>query len=137
MAITSERLSLMNHFLVTQQAFFRTPDYGNITIINAQSEAVGNLGGAVANCTIIYGKAPTYVLVNFFDQASAISTVDALNGITPVGRAGVFNVATQASTSRGFGRIDAVSGAFTKSLLGLFFVVSTMKGPLLDHGTTI
>ncbi len=126
MAITSGRLPLMNHFLDTQQAFFQTPDYGNITTTNAQSGAVGNLGGAAANCTTIYGKAPTYVLVDFFDQASAISTVDALNGITPVGRAGLSNVATQASTSRGFGRIDAVSGAFTKSHLGLFFVVGLM-----------
>lgn len=123
MAITSGRLPLMNHFLYTQQAFFQTPDYGNITTTNAQNGAIGNLGGAAANCTTIYGKAPTYILVDFFDQVSAISTVDALNGITPVGRAAVLNVATQGSTSVGLGRGDALNGVIAKSSLGLLFVV--------------
>ena len=126
MAVSSGRLPLMNHFLDTQQAFFQTPDYGNITITNAQGGATGNLGGAAANCTSIYGKAPTYVLVDFFEQGSAINTVDALNGITPVGRAGVPSVATQSTKSGSLGRGDALEGAFAKGVLGLLFVVGLM-----------
>ncbi len=126
MATSSGRLALMNHFLDIKQAFFETPDYGNITTTNAQSGPVGNLGGAAANCTYIYGKAPTYVLVDFFDQGPAISTVDTLNGITPVGRAGVANVATQSRISGGFGRSGALKGAFAKSSLGLLFMVGLM-----------
>ncbi len=126
MAVSSGRLPLMNHFLDTQQAFFQTPDYGNITTTNAQSGATGNLGGAAANCTSVYGQAPTYLLVDFFDQGSAINTVDALNGITPVGRAGVPNVATQSRSSGGIGRRDALNGALIKSSLAMVVVVGLM-----------
>ena len=126
MAISSGRLPLMNHFLDTQQAFFQTPDYGNTTITNAQGGATGNLGGAAANCTSIYGKAPTYILVDFFDQGPAINTVDALNGIAPVGRAGLPSIATQSSKSGGVVKRAALNGAFAKGTLGLVFVVGLM-----------
>ena len=123
MAISSGRMPLMNHFLDNQQVFFQTPDYGNITTTNAQSGATGNLGGAAANCTGIYGQAPTFILVDFFDQGSAISTVDTINGITPVGRAGVPNVATQSRTSGAYGRSDTSNSVFAKGSLSLLFVV--------------
>ena len=126
MAVSSSRLPLMNHFLDSQQAFFQTPDYGNITITNAQSGATGNLGGAAANCTSIYGEAPTYILVDFFDQGPAINTVDALNGITPVGRAGVPSVPTQGSKSGTIGRRDALNSVSGTGYLGLLFVISLM-----------
>ena len=123
-AITSGRLPLMNHFLDVQQAFgLQTPDYGNITTTNAQSGATGNLGGSAANCTSIYGKAPTFILVDFFDQGSAISTVDAINGITPVGRAITSNVTAQGSTSAASGRSAKLNCALAKCSLSLLFVV--------------
>lgn len=89
-AVQSGRLPLMNHFLYSTQAFgIQVPDHGNITITNAQTGAVGNLGDASTDCKILYGRAPTFILVDFFEQGSAISTVDSLNGITPVGRTAV------------------------------------------------
>ncbi|MCJ1469321.1 hypothetical protein MMC07_007954 [Pseudocyphellaria aurata] len=86
-AVQSGRLPLMNHFLDTKQAFgVEVPDIGNITITNNQTGPVGNLGDAATECKTLYGRAPTFVLVDFFDQGPAISTVDSLNGITAVGR---------------------------------------------------
>lgn len=86
-AVQSGRLPLMNHFLDTKQAFgVEIPDTGNITTTNNQTGPVGNLGDAATECRTLYGRAPTFILVDFFDQGPAISTVDSLNGITAVGR---------------------------------------------------
>ncbi|KAI9812707.1 MAG: hypothetical protein M1827_004463 [Pycnora praestabilis] len=87
-AISSGRMPLMNHFLDSAQAFgIETPDVGNITTTNAPSGAIGNLGGTAAGCASTWGRKPTFILVDFFDQGPAIATVDTLNGITnPVGR---------------------------------------------------
>lgn len=86
-AVNSRRMAFMNHFLETDGAFgIQTPDVGNITTTNAPSGGVGNLGTAASNCKTQYGKAPTFILVDFFDQGPAISTVDTLNNISPVGR---------------------------------------------------
>ena len=87
-AVQSGRLPLMNHFLDSAQAFgIEVPDIGNITVTNAISGPVGNLGDTAANCTVAYGRAPSFILVDFFEHASSIDTADRLNGITPVGRA--------------------------------------------------
>ena len=86
-AIQSGRLPLMNHFLDTAEGFgIEIPNIGAINNTNAPSGTVGNLGTSANNCRSTYGKAPTFILVDFFDQGPAISTVDTLNGITPVGR---------------------------------------------------
>lgn len=86
-AITSGRLTLMNHFLYTPGPFgIELPDTTHIANTNAPSGTVGNLGDRAANCTIAFGKAPTFILVDFFDQGPAITTVNKLNGINPVGR---------------------------------------------------
>lgn len=86
-AVQSGRLPLMNHFLDTQQAFgIEVPDIYNITTTNNRTGAVGNLGDAAKECKTLYGRVPTFILVDFFDQGPAISTVDSLNGITAVGR---------------------------------------------------
>ncbi|KAL8807824.1 MAG: hypothetical protein Q9182_000473 [Xanthomendoza sp. 2 TL-2023] len=86
-AVQSGRLPLMNHILDIQGSFnIQIPDVGNLSVTNAVSGPVGNLGDAAAACTTEYGKAPTFILVDFFEQGSSISTVDRLNGISPVGR---------------------------------------------------
>ncbi|KAL8732083.1 MAG: hypothetical protein Q9166_003037 [cf. Caloplaca sp. 2 TL-2023] len=86
-AVQSGRLPLMNHFLNIQQGFdIQIPDIGNLSVTNAASGPIGNLGDAASACTASYGKAPTFILVDFFEQGSSISTVDRLNGISPVGR---------------------------------------------------
>ena len=86
-AISSSRLSLVNHFLDIEEAFGITvPDVANAELTNANSGVVGNLGTAAADCAQKFGKQPNYLLVDFFDQGSAIDTVDKINGITPIGR---------------------------------------------------
>ncbi|KAL8690798.1 MAG: hypothetical protein Q9218_003847 [Villophora microphyllina] len=125
-AVQSGRLPLMNHFLDIQQDFgIQVPDVGNLSITNALSGLLGNLGDAAAACTIAYGKAPTFVLVDFFDQGSAISTVDKLNGITPVGRAGTVNSSTPGSTQA----VNAFSspGSPRNSFTSLIIIASAMS----------
>ena len=78
----------MNHFLYSEQAFgIQIPNVAAVNATNAPEGGVGNLGSAATNCKSVYGKAPTFILVDFFDQGPAIQTVDTLNGVTaPVGR---------------------------------------------------
>ncbi|KAI9719619.1 MAG: hypothetical protein M1812_003390 [Candelaria pacifica] len=87
-AISSNRMPLMNHFLYDGGIFgIEMPNVANVSTTNAPSGGIGNLGDTVANCSIQYGKSPTFILVDFFDQGPAIQTVDRLNGVkAPVGR---------------------------------------------------
>lgn len=101
-AIQSGRLPLMNHFLYATQAFgIQIPDIGAISNTNAPSGTVGNLGTAASNCRSVYGRAPTFILVDFFDEGPAISTVDTLNGITAVGRINPVSARVVTSTNSG------------------------------------
>lgn len=85
-AIQSGRLPLMNHFLDTQEGFgIQIPNIGALNTTNGASGA-GSLGTTASSCRSIYGKAPTFILVDYFDQGPAIDTVDTLNGITATGR---------------------------------------------------
>ena len=86
-AISSNRLSLVNHFLDLQEALGITvPDVADANLTNANSGAVGSLGAAAADCAHQFGKQPNFLLVDFFDQGPAIDTVDKINGITSIGR---------------------------------------------------
>ncbi|CAD6569986.1 MAG: hypothetical protein ASARMPRED_003346 [Alectoria sarmentosa] len=81
-AISSGRLPLVNHFLDTNEGFgIDIPDTANITTTNGNS-GVGSLGAAASECSAAYGKAPAFLLVDFFDEGSAISVVNSLNGIS-------------------------------------------------------
>ena len=87
-AISSGRMALMNHFLDMDEIFgIDVPNVDAANQTNAPGNVLGNLGQAADQCKQEYGKAPTFLLVDFFDQGPAIATVDALNGVTsPVGR---------------------------------------------------
>ncbi|KAJ9645699.1 hypothetical protein H2201_007486 [Coniosporium apollinis] len=88
-AIASGRLPLMNHFLYETQAFFDVPAVDNVTTTNAV-EGVGSLGEHGMRCTGVWGRVPSFVLVDFFNVGPAIESVDRLNGVTsPVGRRNV------------------------------------------------
>lgn len=94
----------MSHFLYSIGPFgIELPDTANVTNTNAPSGSIGNLGDRAANCTKLYGEAPTFILVDFFDQGPAIATVDKLNGITPVGRRlrSTYNTPTTSAGSKG------------------------------------
>lgn len=88
-ALSSNRMPFMNHFLYETGALdIETPDVDSINNTNSPSTtAVGQLGTALNTCEQQYGgRAPTFVLVDFFDEGPAIAAVDAINGITPTGR---------------------------------------------------
>lgn len=76
----SGRLFVMNHFLYVT-GIFQSPNetYANVT--NGQS-GTGSLGDSIRQCTGVYGKPPSFVMVDFFNVGPAISSVDAANGVT-------------------------------------------------------
>ena len=81
-AISSGRLPLVNHFLDTSEGLgIDVPDTANITTTNGKA-GIGSLGAAASDCSAAYGKAPAFLLVDFFDEGSTISVVNSLNGIT-------------------------------------------------------
>lgn len=124
-AVRTGRLPLMNHYLDIQQSFgIQIPDVGNLSVTNAASGPVGNLGDAAAACTTSYGKAPTFVLVNFFEQGSSISTVDRLNGIIPVGRSpAAGNTSAQGvSTSQAVAQVGNIGSSLSCYFNGLVLV---------------
>jgi hypothetical protein len=104
-ATSSGRMSLMNHFLYSTQAFgIEEPDVQDVNRTNSPSGGVGALGTTASKCKTDMGKAPTFILVDFFDQGPAIATVDQLNGITAVGRTSVPSTNTEASPTSGAGK---------------------------------
>ena len=109
-ALNSGRLTLMNHFLYTPGPFgIELPDTEHISNTNAPSGTLGNLGARAANCTSQYRKAPTFILVDFFDQGPAIATVNKLNGITPVGK-GQSSSPNTPTSAASFGRTNLLKG---------------------------
>ena len=115
-AVQSGRMALMNHFLDEEEGFgIEIPNIGDLNITNAPSGPTGNLGGTAANCTALWGKPPNYILVDFYDQGPAITTVDNLNGITPVGRTEPTASEIASATSTASPRPSAVSGGSMRS----------------------
>lgn len=100
-ALSSNRMPFMNHFLYKTGALdIETPDVDNLNITNSpDTTSVGQLGYALNSCKSDYGgRAPTFVLVDFFDEGPAIKAIDTINGITPTGRKAL--PARDTSTSR-------------------------------------
>lgn len=92
LALSQNKMPLMNHFLYKESDFLniQSPDVENITTTNSPgNNQTGMLGLAMNECTGEYSKAPTFVLVDFFDEGPAIDAVDAANAISPVGRTAV------------------------------------------------
>ena len=89
-AISNGMMPLMNHFLYTvSQGIIniQSPNTSYVGTTNSPNRAVGTLGTSAAACQQIYGRAPSYILVDFFNVGPAMLTVDRLNGVTnPVGR---------------------------------------------------
>jgi hypothetical protein len=107
-AFSSGRMFFMNHFLYANQIFnIQSPNetYANIT--NAQA-GLGSLGTSVQECTGVYGKPPTFVLVDWFNTGPAIASVDAANGVT--GATGRTNVSAQAVTPQNSGGVGRRQG---------------------------
>ncbi|MCJ1280179.1 hypothetical protein MMC21_008006 [Puttea exsequens] len=81
-AIASGRLPLLNHFLDTNAGFagVEMPDTGNLSTTNAAT-GVGSLGAAVGECGGVYGRNPSFLLVDFVDVGEGVKVVEGLNGV--------------------------------------------------------
>ena len=87
-AISAGLMPLMNHFFYREVGFgIQSPAVNRVSIANAPSNSTNSLGTAATQCTSFYGRAPSFILVDFFNEGPAIATIDRLNGVTnPVGR---------------------------------------------------
>lgn len=99
-ALESGRMFLMNHFLYSNQLFgiqVTNASYANVT--NAQT-GYGSLGVQITNCTGVYGKPPTFVMVDWTNMGPAMASVDDANGVTSaVGRKDLSTAALTQGTS--------------------------------------
>ncbi|SMY22602.1 unnamed protein product [Zymoseptoria tritici ST99CH_1A5] len=86
LAISRNYLSLMNHFKGKEVALgISIPDEDAVNVTNSPSGGAGNLGDHARMCSSTYGRAPNFVLVDFFNVGPAVRVADALNEISPVG----------------------------------------------------
>lgn len=100
-ALESNRMFIMNHFLYETQLFgIQSPNatYANVT--NAQT-GFGSLGESVRECTGVYGKPPSFVMVDFFNMGPAIASVDDANGVSDVTGRRQISTAAVTQGSRG------------------------------------
>lgn len=80
--VSSGRLPFLNHFMYQSSGLgIFSPNTANIATTNAAT-GPGSLGQAANDCSNDYGKAPTFLLVDYFDQGSTVSVANSLNGIT-------------------------------------------------------
>jgi hypothetical protein len=104
-ALSSGRMFLMNHFLYSTQLFgIQSPNDTYAGTTNAQT-GFGSLGVSVQECTGVYGKPPTFVLVDFTNMGPAIASVDAANGVMDAtGRKNVTTATLTPGSSNGVGK---------------------------------
>jgi hypothetical protein len=128
-ALQQGMMPLMNHFLYTTTQLLGTtiesPDVDNITNTNAASGTTGNLGSSAAECTTTYGRAPSYILVDFFNVGPAIETVDELNGVTnAVGRTNISTAASAPATSSDSIRSEVSTFSLVTALIVAFVLIT-------------
>ena len=127
-ALQQNLMPFMNHFLYETTSLFGTtiesPDLGNISTTNSASGGTGALGTSATECTTTYGRAPTYLLVDFFNVGPAIETADKLNGVTsPVGRTNV-SVAASAPTTSDSTRSGVSTFSLVTALIVAFVLIA-------------
>jgi len=82
----TSQLNLINHYLdrVLNVAGFSipTPDKGNLTVTNA-AEGTGSLGLEVDTCVNVHGRAPNFLLVDFYEfgGGSVFQVAAKINGV--------------------------------------------------------
>ena len=115
-AESSNMLFLQNHFL--DYAIGTTGlTVPNVTASNSTNSpdvtVVGSLGAAANQCAGVYGRAPNFLLVDWFDRGPALSTVDRLNGVVGnvVGRSGPGASGNSQSTGSGQNGTGQTGGA--------------------------
>ena len=125
-AVSSGRLPLVNHFLDQEIGLgIETPNTTYVKTTNGVS-GVGNLQEAASDCASTYGKAPAFLLVDFFDEGSAISVVNSINGVSSSVTGQSRPSSTASSTSAGITTKSSSLGWFSILIaLGCAYQVST------------
>jgi len=84
---TSQQMYLINHFLDSNQAILGSvsslaPDKEQLNVTNAVS-GPGSLGGQTTDCIAQNGRAPNFMLVDFYDygEGSVFQVAASLNGV--------------------------------------------------------
>ncbi len=123
-AVSSGRLSLVNHFLDTNTGLgIQVPDTGNITTTNGL-KGTGSLGEASEMCTTSYGKRPNFFLVDYFNRGSAFEVVDGLNDISATGRGPMPSSSSSQSSSNAPTTHSGMNMIHIQGRMGLFLVGS-------------
>ena len=122
-ATTQGLMPLLNHFLYTELATtgelagVDIPDVDAAYTTNAPTGSVnctattGCLGTVAQGCADMYGRAPSYVLVDWFNVGPAIATVDALNGVAEADVVGRQDVSGDAAAPAGGSSSSSSAGS--------------------------
>ena len=127
-AASSNMLFLMNHFLdASVIAGVDVPDVNAANATNSPDASItGSLGASAAQCAATYGKAPNFLLVDWFNLGPAIDTVDNLNAVTDgQGRANASDRIRSQHAKGGTVALESgVSNSFVALVIGLVVVIS-------------
>ncbi|KAK2813336.1 hypothetical protein FQN50_000651 [Emmonsiellopsis sp. PD_5] len=138
-ALTSGRLPFLNHFLGNEGGLgIVSPNIDKINVTNGPATTTAtagtqSLGSFAQKCQREYwGRKPTFILVDYFDQGPAIETVDALNGVSePVGRKAVPDSNSEALKASG--RPLREKGYMFRGLADLLEMVKSGTKPSLGN----
>jgi hypothetical protein len=125
-AAQSGRMFFMNHFLYSVQLFgIQSPNATYVNVTNAQT-GLGSLGSQITECSGVYGKAPTFVLVDFFNVGPAIESVDRANGIAgrATGRKSVSEEPLDESSSDSSAAMGQRQGSVVAVVVGIVVAVA-------------
>ncbi|KAK7178643.1 hypothetical protein PSPO01_15297 [Paraphaeosphaeria sporulosa] len=118
---TGGRMFLMNHFLYSTALFgIQQPNSTYVNVTNAET-GLGALGTQLDNCTNVYGQAPQFVLVDFFNVGPAIASVDQANGVSSA--TGRKSVTTAQPDENATGADDSAAGRRGASLVAVVVAV--------------
>jgi hypothetical protein len=117
-ALESNRMFIMNHFLYDDSLFgIQVTNVTYAATTNAQT-GLGSLGVAVTNCTGVYGKPPSFVMVDWFNMGPAIASVDKANSVSDASGRKSVSTAALAQTTSGGGRQQGSMLAVVVALVG-------------------
>ncbi|KAL8674530.1 MAG: hypothetical protein Q9168_001048 [Polycauliona sp. 1 TL-2023] len=77
--VVKQRMYIVNHFLDTQIGGIQIPNRRDAGKANSWNGTIG-IGTHVGKCVEMYQRAPTAVLVNYFDKGKVFEAQDRLNG---------------------------------------------------------
>lgn len=134
-ALSQGLLPLMNHFAYNALGgSIMVPNAGDIDTTNSPSTSeTGALGRHAQTCQGEWARAPSFILVDFWNRGPAIETADKLNGVqAAVGRVDGPGVSVATSAARSHGVVVVGAGRGPRHLsFGTGALVAFFMGALL------